>query len=263
MTPETDPRLPDLERITAVAVAEVAAADPTAVLDCAGWPVASELIAHLGNHFGWVLATIGSAERPASVQTVPDGADPVEWFAAERERFVQTLRRMPASTPCWTLSGPGTLAFWYRRSTFEVVRHVWDLRTAGGARPPAPPELSPERYADGVTEHFDVFLERSRSRLDPLPGMLRLVASDTEASWLLTPDWSRPQEVDAEREFGADIDADTDGSATATPDAVIEGPAGELALLCWERADALANPRLVTSGSAEVIRAFDEARIHR
>ncbi len=243
----TDPRLADLELISAVAVAEIALADPSAVLDCAGWPHASDLIAHLGNHFGWVLATIASDERPPSVQTVPDGADPAEWFAAERDRFVQTLLRMPASTPCWTLMGPGTLAFWYRRSIFEVVRHVWDLRTAGGARPPAPPELSPERYADGVTEHFDVFLERSRSKLDPLPGMLKLVASDTEASWFLASDWSRPQE------------SDTEGD----PDAVIEGPAGELALLCWERADALDNPELAVSGSTGVIRAFDEARIHR
>ena len=243
----TDPRLADLELISAVAVAEVVGADPSAMLDCAGWPFASDLIAHLGNHFGWALATIGAAERPSSTQTVPTEASVAEWFAAERDRFVQTLRWMPESTPSWTLTGPGVLAFWYRRSIFEVARHVWDLRTAGGRRPVAPPELSPERYADGVTEHFDVFLERSRSKLDPLPGMLKLVATDTEASWFLAPDWSRPQDVDAE------------GDA----DAVIEGPAGELALLCWERADALADPRLAVSGSTEVVRAFDEARIHR
>lgn len=239
----TNSRLDDLELISAVAVAEVTVADPSAVLDCAGWPVASELIAHLGNHFGWVLATIGATEPPVPARGVPDGVAVPEWFAGERHRFIETLRRMPESTPCVTLLGPGTLAFWYRRSTFEVARHVWDLRTAGGARPPAPPELSPERYADGVTEHFDVFLERSRSKLDPLPGLLKLAATDTDASWYLTPDWSRPD--------------------AAAPDAVIEGPAGELALLCWERAEAVGNPNLTVSGSVGVVRAFDEARIHR
>jgi hypothetical protein len=243
----TDPRLDDLELISAAAVAEVAVADPSAVLECAGWPMASELIAHLGNHFGWVLATIGADERPLSTQTVPAGASVPEWFASERDRFIETFLRMPESTPCWTLTGPGTLGFWYRRSTFEIVRHVWDLRTAGGVRPPAPPELSPERYADGVTEHFDVFLERSRLKLDPLPGMLKLAASDIEATWYLGSDWSRPDEADVESD----------------PDAVIEGPAGELALLCWERADALTDSKLSVSGSLELVRAFDEARIHR
>ena len=94
-----DPRLADLELISAVAVAEVVGADPSAMLDCAGWPFASDLIAHLGNHFGWVLATIGAAERPSSTETVPTEASLAEWFAAERDRFVRALRWMPESTP--------------------------------------------------------------------------------------------------------------------------------------------------------------------
>lgn len=243
----TDSPLDDLAIITAAAVAEVSVADPAAVLDCVGWPRASALIAHLGDHFGWVLATIGAVERPSFVQSAPEVASIPEWFASERERFIETLSRMPKSTPCWTLAGPGTLAFWHRRSTFEVARHVWDLRTAAGRRPLAPLELGTECYADGVTEHFDVFLERSRRRLDPLPGTLQLIANDTEASWLLSPDWSR-------REHGAEH---------GVPDAVIEGPAGELALLCWERADALTRPNLMVSGSTEVVRAFQAAPIHR
>jgi hypothetical protein len=156
--------------------------------------------------------------------------------------------RLPESTPCWTFGDPPTLAFWYRRSTFEVARHVWDLRTAGGVRPPPPPELSPERYADGVSEHFDVFLTSgARRHLEPLPGTLRLQATDTgadtAASWLLTPDWSRPDHADA--------------------DAAIEATAGELALLCWERADALGEAAFTISGDAEVVRAFQGTRIHR
>jgi hypothetical protein len=238
-----DPRLDDLITISASAVVEVSRAAPSAALDSAGWPLASDLIAHLGNHFGWVLATIGATERPPSGPSVPEAASVPEWFAVERDRFIETLSRMPPTTACWTLAGPGTLAFWYRRSIFEVARHLWDLRTADGVRPAAPPELSPARYADGVTEHFDVFLERSRRGLDPLPGTLRLIADDTEASWWLDPDWSRPDHGD--------------------PDAVIHGPAGELALVCWERADALTDPKLVVSGSSEVVRAFQRAPIHR
>ncbi len=241
--PVTDPRLDDLITVSAAAVVEVARTDSSAVLDCAGWPLASDLIVHLGNHFGWVLATIGADERPQSGPDTPEAASIPEWFVSERDRFIDTLSGIPATTPCWTLTGPGTLAFWYRRSIFEVARHLWDLRTAGGVRPPAPWELSPARYADGVTEHFDVFLERSRRRLEPLPGMLQLIATDTAASWVLAPDWTRPEQGQA--------------------DAVVEGPAGELALLCWERADALNDPMLDVSGSLEVVRAFQAAPIHR
>lgn len=239
----TDPRLADLGVMSAVAVAEVVIADPESQLDCAGWPIASSLIDHLGRHFGWVLAAIGATERPAAGPGVPEGTPVPEWFASQRDRYIDTLAGLPASTPSWTLAGPGAVSFWYRRSLFEVARHVWDLRTAGGVRPPAPPELSAKRYADGVSEHFDVFLARSRATLAPLPGTLKLVATDTDATWWLTPEWSRPD----------------DGHA----DAVIEGAAGELALLCWERADALSDPTLVVTGSRDVVGAFQAAPIHR
>ncbi|MEP6843927.1 MAG: hypothetical protein ABJA11_10415 [Pseudolysinimonas sp.] len=82
----------------------------------------------------------------------------------------------------------------------------------------------------------------------PLPGTLKLVATDTDASWFLASDWSRP---------------DVAAPIPVVAAAVIEGPAGELALLCWERAEALGNPKLTVSGSPEVARAFDEAPIHR
>ncbi len=239
----TSSRLDDLAAISAAAVAEVAVVDPRAVLDCAGWPVAWDLIVHLGRHFGWVIAAIGADERPSAASAPSKGTSITEWFAAERDRFIETFLRMPASTPCWTIAGPGVLEFWQRRSTFEIARHVWDLRTAGGVRPPAPSELGAERYADGVTEHFDVFLARSRSTLEPLPGTLRLLANDTDVSWILTPDWSRPAQAEA--------------------DAVVEAPAGEIALLCWERADALTSPHFSVSGSTDVVRAFRDAPIHR
>ena len=41
------------------------------------------------------------------------------------------------------------------------------------------------------------------------------------------------------------------------------GGSAELALLCWERADALTRPNLMVSGSTEVVRAFQAAPIHR
>lgn len=247
MTPATDDqdraRLADLVVISAAAVAEVALAHPGAVLDCEGWPTAAELIQHLGQHFGWVVAAVGADERPRHGE-VPTDLPIASWFEGERDRFVEVLSSHPPDSPAWTFSGPRVLRFWYRRSIFEVGRHVWDLRTAGGYRPEPPPELSPGRYADGVTEHFDVFLARSREQLERLPAALQLRAIDVETSWTIAPDWQVLRD---------DVE----------PGAVIEATAGELALLCWERADALADPKFGVSGDEAVVRAFQSAPIHR
>jgi hypothetical protein len=44
---------------------------------------------------------------------------------------------------------------------------------------------------------------------------------------------------------------------------VVRATSGLLALLCWERADALTGPEFGVSGAAEIIAAFQEAPIHR
>ncbi len=239
---DDDSELADLHAITAAAVTEVPLTDPEAALSSAGWPRGADLIAHLGSHFGWVLRTIGADERPERPEPPATGSLP-DWFAAEGDRFLHVLSTTPASAPAWTFRGPATLAFWRRRSMFEIARHVWDLRTRDATRPPPPPELPPSRYADGVSEHFDVFLPSARVRLPILPGALRLVSSDTGHTWTLTPDWQRP-----------------DAGAV---DATIEATAGMLALLCWERADALAQPAMEVTGDVNVVRAFQAAPIQR
>ncbi len=240
-----DERRADLARITAAAVVEVAAAEPGGDLGSPWWPSADGLIHHLGRHFGWVSSALRSVDEPPRGTGPGEGQPLAEWFEAERDAYTALVNSLDPEQPAWTFVGPGRASFWFRRSIFEVARHVWDLRTAGGATPAAPAELSAQRYADGVTEHFDVFLNRSRATLDPLPGTLVLDASDASAQWAIYDDWRISDEI---------------------PDdaTVVTASAGDLALLCWERADPFAaSDRFAVSGPSETLRAFTAAPIHR
>ncbi|MDP3209535.1 MAG: maleylpyruvate isomerase N-terminal domain-containing protein [Rhodoglobus sp.] len=240
-----DDRRADLARVSAAAVVEVSVARPGTTLGSPWWPETDRLIHHLGRHFGWVSSALRSTEEPPKASGPADGQPLTDWFSAQRDAYIELVNSVDPLQPVWTFVGPGTASFWFRRSIFEIGRHLWDLRTADGARPSAPAELSAERYADGVSEHFDIFLGRSRPGLEPLPGTLALVASDAPAQWAIHADWR----VSDESPEGATV-------VTAT--------AGDLALLCWERADPLAESgRFAVSGSAETLRAFTAAPIHR
>ena len=100
-------------------------------------------------------------------------------------------------------------------------------------------------HADGIDEFLKVFLGRSRSSLDPLPGSVFLTATDTDRAWALAADWSLGERGDA------------------APAATIEATAAELLLLLWERASALVEPdRFRITGDAAVVRALESAPIH-
>ncbi len=240
-----DERRIDLARITAAAALVVAAAEPGGDLSSPWWSSADGLIHHLGRHFGWVSSALRSTDEPPRATGPVEGQPLADWFEAERDAYIALVNSLDPGQPAWTFVGPGQARFWFRRSIFEVARHLWDLRTAGGVAPPAPSELAPERYSDGVTEHFDVFLNRSRASLEPLPGALVFEATDDSAHWTIHENWR--------------ISDEPRDDAT-----VVRASAGDLALLCWERADPFAaSDRFVVSGPVETLRAFTVAPIHR
>ena len=146
---------------------------------------------------------------------------------------------------CWVIGGgTGTTAFWRRRMVLESLKHLLDVRTPPSSSFAVAPELDAELASVGVDEFLQVFLARSRTSLDPLPGTVRLAATDVDRTWTLAPDWS--------------LDDDTDVTAT------IEGSAAVLLLLLWERASALDEPdRFRIRGDAEIVRALESTPIHR
>lgn len=247
-----DDRRRDLGVVSAAAVAEVAIAQPGTSLASPWWPETDRLIHHLGRHFGWVCSALRSTDEPPKASGPAEGQPLVEWFSGERDAYIELVNSLDPGQPAWTFVGQRTAAFWFRRSIFEVGRHLWDLRTTGGMLPPPPPELPVERYADGVSEHFEIFLGRSRDSLDPLPGTLVLVASDAPTRWTIHEDWR------------VSVDASGDATDDADGATVVTASAGDLALLCWERVDPFtAIDRFELVGPPDTFRAFTTAPIHR
>jgi len=126
----------------------------------------------------------------------------------------------------------------------ETMKHLLDVRTTPDDRFAVPRELDAALAVDGIDEFFGVFLARSRSTLTPLPGSLRLVATDADLSWRITPDWHINHGEQA--------------------DAHVEAAAATLLLLLLERADALEErDRFTVSGDESVVQALMSAPIHR
>ena len=140
----------------------------------------------------------------------------------------------------------GTVAFWQRRMVFEDVKHLVDLRAAGGGRWLAAPELEPDDYADGIDELLTEFLPRSRPNLPLLPDTIVLHAADSAHSWQTNPDWTTP----------------SDAAAAGEP-VKITARTSDLALMLWERADLLEpDARVGIDGSRATLAALQCAPVH-
>lgn len=216
------------------------------------WPTLPDIasmIDHLGGVHRWaaqVLRTRGPV--PEGRQRMPPGEDPRRWYERGRLLLLDAMTAVPPDEPCWIIGGrTGTAAFWRRRMVFENVKHLIDVRAAGGGHWQVAAELSPADYADGIDELFTEFLPRSRPRLPALPGALTLEATDTGDRWRIATGWT----------IGGDPEADDPDSAR------IRATAGDLALAVWERADPLAEPgRFHIEGAHSTVAAFVSTSVH-
>lgn len=240
-----DPRLDTVAELSAAIGREIDSRDPAAVI---GWPELPDVAAmvdHLGFIHRWVTAVLLTG------RAVPDAAVPVEhgsdvrgWYDEGRAALLRALSESAVDAPCWVLgSAPRVAGFWRRRMVFEHVKHLTDLRAAGGGAWTVAPELTPAQYADGIDELFEVMLPRSRSTLPTLAGPVALEATDTGDVWRIGADWSLLDEV---------------GGAVR-----VLAPAGDLAMAVWERADPVREPvRFRIEGDREVAAAFFATSIH-
>lgn len=236
-----------LERLSSALLDELALRRAADAVHSSLWPTVGAVAGHVTAVYRWVT-TIVRTGAPAERSESP--LDDTSMTTALRDARAELLAELERDDrECWVIGGgSGTTAFWRRRMVLETLKHLLDLRTAPTERFAVPHELDRELAADGVDEFLQVFLGRSRSSLEQLPGSVLLVASDADRAWSLAADWS----LDA----GA---AAPDGPADVT----IEATAAELLLLLWERASALEEPdRFRVTGDQEVVRALESAPIH-
>lgn len=221
--------------VTGAFLNDLAAADPVARCTRVEWTV-TDLAAHLGGVHRWAAHNLGSLTRGDLEDRPEIDTSPLEWYAGGRDELLGALQTIDPDAECYTLSRTDrTARFWHRRQLHETLVHLWDLRSASDPNAPAPLEVPPSIHADGVVELFETFVARARG-LEPLGGVVRLVATDTGDAWTFGPDWER--------------------DAGSAPDATITGTAGDLLLYVWNRAD-----HVDRSGDSRLIERFEQASL--
>ena len=200
------------------------------VAHCGDWTL-YDLADHLGGQNLWVAAAV--TERRGDFEAAPAPRDPAALAAWLSETGAVLLAALDADpgTPAWTIAPPPTVGFWQRRRCMETLIHRWDAEHAVGTGG----FLDPALAGDGVAEVVDTMLPRQirLGRTGPPPHTIRLAATDTRSSWLLSPGGP---------------------AGPGDPVATIQGPAADLLLLLWGRMDA-DDPAISWDGDREQGRA--------
>ena len=114
-----------------------------------------DLVVHMGEVISQKadLVAGGWADEWPPRNTLPEGADPLEWYRAEAARLYEVLQAADPAAPAATFGRDKTVAFWHRRMAHETLVHRVDAEQAHGYESAVDPELA----VDGVAELFDVF----------------------------------------------------------------------------------------------------------
>ena len=196
---------------------------------CPGWTL-RDLGRHLGGVHRWALEAV-LAGRSGDVPNGPTDREPlVDWLEQGAAALLDGLRNSDPDAPTWTFGRPPRrVSFWSRRQAHETSIHLVDAQQAVGDRG----WLDPRLAADGVDEVVTMFFPRQvrLDRIPPLSHGIRLVATDAVGpTWILSGDGTDP---------------------SASTDATITGPAEEVLLALWGRADL---DGLVVEGDPAVVR---------
>ncbi len=154
---------------------------------CPGWTV-HDLTTHLGAVHRWAAATVLSGQRlqePAPLVTEPI----VEWYAGTATALLSALQAVSPDEPTPNFSYVNERAgFWSRRQMHETTVHTVDAAQALGL---AEDEwaVASSVAADGIDEVLQVFFPRmtARKQRPDVRSRIRLVATDTQQSWLVAP----------------------------------------------------------------------------
>jgi uncharacterized protein (TIGR03083 family) len=230
----------------------------TAVPACPGWDLTT-LVDHLGRVHLWAEHAARTGAPPHPYPSRDHDQPLADWYAACARTLTTTLAALPSDQPAWSFSaiaGHHRAGFWRRRQFHETTVHRVDAlqslgRVAVGSVVEAVPGLTPAQAADGVAEVFEVMAPRTLVRLRDRPAEEVVPASrpiavsctDTGVTWTV-------QLVD-----GA---VTTVSGVTAAAVAQVSGPAVQLYLALWGRADRHA---LAVSGDEAAGRALMAASL--
>jgi uncharacterized protein (TIGR03083 family) len=205
-----------------MAKAARAVAPDTPVPTCPDW-VMRDLVLHQGQVHRWATANVAHpstepADASEAMGPAPDDAALVEWFRDGHQALIDTLEHADPNLACWTfMTAPSPLAFWARRQCHETGIHRADAESAAGPISAFPADVA----ADGVDELLTGFVTHPSGRLkSDAPRALLVRATDTDDEWLVRI----ADTVETER---------TGGKADCT----VSGPASDLHLFLWNRAD--------------------------
>jgi len=239
-------------------MAATAAADP--VPSCPGWN-ADDLLWHLGEvqwFWGSIVAQgVTSTDRAEALRARrPAGrAELAEFFAAASRTLGAVLAASPPGTPAWTWSEDHSVGFIRRRQAHEALIHRLDAELTAGHRTAMDPRLS----ADGVDEALRIMYGGDVPRwghFEPAGGRaLRIVASDTGGSWLVTLGrfaGTDPGSGTSYDEAGIQVAAADSGTPAA---ASVMARAADLDCWLWRRPTAAQVDR---SGNSAVLDGFDQ-----
>lgn len=239
MTLSFDDYLRHIESESARFLAVLTDCDPDArVPGCPDW-TAADLLWHLTRVQDFWTHVI--AHRPVAPEDYPEPERPADQaallsrFAAQTAAFSATISAADPKDPAWSWSAEQTVGFTYRRQALEALIHRVDAEQAAGL----PSDLDPALAADAVDEVLDIMYggKPAWGTFAPLPHFVRVDITDTDSSlWVQLGRFTGTNP-----ESGEDVDEENDIAVVADPgvepDAVVAGPAAELALWLWRRAD--------------------------
>ena len=227
------------------------------VPSCPDWN-AEDLLWHLGE-VQWFWGTIvrerltGEQAEQRKPHRPAGWADLLAFYQRASRDLSEILAAVPATTPTWTWSQDHTVGFIRRRQAHEALIHRVDAELAAGSRSPMDPHLS----ADGVDEVLRVMYGGEVPEWGTFtPGsgaVLRLQATDTEDSWLVTLGRFTGTDPSDQARYDEPSIQVTSAPGTGTA-ASVRGNAADLDCWLWHRPSLMPVER---SGDPDVLSAFD------
>ena len=136
----------------------------------------SDLVSHTASIHARTVKVV--TELPAeriSAPTLPEGADPLDWYEETLDSLLAALTEADPQQSCWGFLPDSNVGTWETRMVIETGVHRWDGYQAFGEED----RLTDLVARSGLDEFGDMWLPR----LGDLPT-LEMVASDLGRSWV-------------------------------------------------------------------------------